>query len=106
MTNIGTFGNISPVPGTTQNSPFNTTYTVAPSIGDTGVQIMTIVYANVQNLSGFCTVDRSRRPRAPSSVTRARSGIGGCQGQRLQVLPRRRRAVQRRRQPAEPRSAT
>ena len=79
MTNIGTFGNISPVPGTTQNSPFNTTYTVAPSIGDTGVQIMTIVYANVQHLSGFCTL-AVKTPACAVFGDPCSTGVGGCQG--------------------------
>ena len=79
MTNIGTFGNISPVPGTTQASPFNTTYSIAPSIGDIGVQVMTIVYANAQHLSGFCTI-AIKTPACPVFGEPCSTGIGGCQG--------------------------
>ncbi|MBK8253717.1 MAG: hypothetical protein IPK82_13755 [Polyangiaceae bacterium] len=78
MTSIGTFGNINPVPGTTQASPFTTTYSIAPSIGDAGVQFMTIVYANQQNLSGFCTLI-IKVPQCPWFAQACSAGIGGCQ---------------------------
>ena len=79
MTNIGTFGNINPVPGTTQASPFTTTYQIAPSVGDAGVQFMTIVYANAQNLSGFCTLI-IKVPQCPQFGEPCSTGIGACQG--------------------------
>ena len=78
MTNVGTFGSLSPAPGTSQASPFQTTYSIAPSIGDSGVQIMTIVYANAQHLSGFCTV-AIRVPQCPVFGDACSIGIGGCQ---------------------------
>jgi MYXO-CTERM domain-containing protein len=77
MTNIGTFGNVSPVPGSTKPSPFTTTYQIAPSQGDEGVQIMTVVYANAQNLSGFCTV-AIKVPKCPVFGQACAVGIGGC----------------------------
>ena len=77
MGNIGTFGAISPVPGTTQMSPFTTTYQVAPSIGDQGVDIMTILYTNTQNLTGFCTLT-VKIPSCPNFAKPCSAGIGGC----------------------------
>ncbi len=79
MTNIGTYGNISPVPGTTQMSPFTTTYQVSPSIGDQGVDIMTILYTNTTNLTGFCTLT-VKIPACPNFAKPCSIGIGGCQG--------------------------
>ncbi len=79
MNNIGTYGSISPVPGTTQASPFTTTYLVAPSIGDQGVSIMTILYTNTQNLTGFCTLT-VKIPPCPNFAKPCSIGVGGCQG--------------------------
>ncbi len=79
MTNIGTFGNINPAPGTTLPSPFTTTYNIAPSIGDSGVNFMTIVYANQQNISGFCTLV-IKVPQCPTFGDACNIGVGACLG--------------------------
>jgi len=79
MNNIGTFGSINPGPGTSQLSPFQTSYTISPTKGDEGVQIMSIVYANAQNLSGFCTL-AIKVPLCPVFGTACSTGVGGCQG--------------------------
>ena len=79
MTNIGTFGNLSPPPGTTQPSPFTTTYSISPSVGDSGVSIMTVLYTNPQNLTGFCTV-AVKIPACANFGKPCSVGIGACQG--------------------------
>jgi MYXO-CTERM domain-containing protein len=83
MTNIGTFGSISPPPGTTQASPFNVTYTVSPSLGDQGVQIQTVVFANPQHLSGFCTLG-VKIPDCPAFGNPCMTGVGACQANGFQ----------------------
>ncbi len=79
MTNIGTYGNLSPPPGTTQMSPFTTTYTVSPSVGDQGISIMTVLYTNTQNLTGFCTL-AVKIPSCPNFGKPCSVGVGACQG--------------------------
>jgi hypothetical protein len=82
MTSIGTMAAVSPIPGTTGPSPFNTT--LNGLAGAPGAYIQTIIYRDTLNSSGFCNVTVSV-PACPQFGTPCSAGVGQCGATGYQV---------------------
>jgi MYXO-CTERM domain-containing protein len=77
MSVIGAVGLTSPPTGTTQNSPFTTSFNWNPGPGEEGTSVLTIVYKDQNNSSGYCSLSFTVLP-CPGFGQACTSGVGGC----------------------------
>lgn len=77
MYSVGSSGIITPVPGTNAPSPFNTTFNWTPSQGEQGTTIVTIVYTDQLNVSGYCSLALTVPP-CPNFGVACSAGVGEC----------------------------
>lgn len=77
MYSIGSIGTITPVPGTTAPSPFNTNFSWTPGQGEQGTSVLTIVYTDQLHVSGYCSLAISVLP-CPNYQTPCSDGVGEC----------------------------
>jgi hypothetical protein len=78
MTTIGAVGVTSPPTGTTQNSPFTTNFSWTPGPGEEGTSVLTIVYKEQNNATGYCSLSFTVPP-CPGYGQDCNVGVGGCQ---------------------------
>ena len=77
MESIGSIGLINPTPGTTLFSPFTSTFTWSPNIGEEGTHVLAVVYTNSFNISGFCTLTVTV-PECAQFGQPCSAGTGAC----------------------------
>jgi len=78
MNVIGAVGLTNPATGTTKNSPFKTTFAWQPGPGEEGTSVLTIVYKDQNNSSGYCSLAFTV-PQCPGYGQACSTGVGGCQ---------------------------
>ena len=77
MTYLGSTGTVTPIPGTTAPSPFTSTLSWTPGLGEAGSYVVGIVYTDQLSLSGFCALTLVVPP-CPEYLTPCSAGVGEC----------------------------
>jgi len=75
--NVYSNGVLSPTSGVTQASPFTSTFTWKPGLGEQGTFLATVIYTDAQNKSGFCSLTLIV-PACPSYGQACSAGVGQC----------------------------
>lgn len=71
-------GILTPLSGTTAQSPFKSTLTWSPALGEQGTFLATAIYTDAQNKSGFCSLTLIVPP-CPVYGQACSAGVGQCQ---------------------------
>jgi hypothetical protein len=78
MTWLGSNGQINPLSGSTKPSPFKTTLTWSPGLGEEGTYNSTIVYTDQHSASGYCSLTLIVPP-CPQFGEACTVGVGQCE---------------------------
>nr|AYM52573.1 cell surface protein [Aetherobacter rufus] len=78
LQNIYSNGILTPISGTTAQSPFHSTLTWSPALGEQGTFLATVVYTDTQNKSAFCSLTLVVPP-CPTYGQACTAGVGQCQ---------------------------
>ncbi len=78
MFSVGSIGATTPGPGTNAPSPFNVNFNWTPGQGEQGTSIITIVYTDQLNVSGYCSLTITVPP-CPNFQTPCYDGVGECE---------------------------
>nr|AYM52543.1 cell surface protein [Aetherobacter fasciculatus] len=75
--NIYSNGVLTPISGSTGQSPFHSTLTWSPALGEQGTFLATVVYTDAQNKSAFCSLTLVV-PDCPNYGKACSAGVGQC----------------------------
>nr|AYM52589.1 cell surface protein [Aetherobacter sp.] len=75
--NIYSNGVLTPIAGSTGQSPFHSTLTWSPALGEQGTFLATVVYTDAQNKSAFCSLTLVV-PDCPNYGKACSAGVGQC----------------------------
>jgi MYXO-CTERM domain-containing protein len=75
--NIYSNGVLFPTSGVTQASPFPSTFTWTPALGEQGTFLATVIYTDTQSKSGFCSLTLIVPP-CPVYGQACSAGVGQC----------------------------
>ncbi|UQA61149.1 MopE-related protein [Polyangium aurulentum] len=78
MTSIGALGVLSPAPGSSGASPFKTSLTWSPGLGEEGTAVIAVIFTDQLNTSGFCTLTVTV-PECADYGKACTAGLGQCQ---------------------------
>jgi MYXO-CTERM domain-containing protein len=78
MSAIGSIGVLNPISGASGASPFKTTLTWSPGVGEEGTGVIAVIFTDQLNTSGFCTLTVTV-PECDDYGKACTAGLGQCQ---------------------------